>query len=174
MLVNNFDTEANFWKINPQLCIVDRFKKLYSEDKSKGKDTSSRIMWAIALVYDYHSKFFSLPLEDKHYLMSADVIGDKKFNWKKHQEYIDEYLKLTTTPAIRHLTEWNKKMDERTEYIRSLKYGSDDAEMIDKLMVSTGKLFDELNRLSDMLTKEGEMGIVKGGMVESSGEKGDI
>ena len=172
MIVNNFDINSNFWKANPQLIIPDAFNKLYESDK--GKDKSSKVMWAIALIYDPASKFFNLPLSERKKIILKDIFKDEKANIDEYKNQISLYEKLTITPAKRQLIEWNRIMDEKSELLRSLKYTTETWEMLEKMLASNTKLYDELNRISESLQKEGQEGVVKGGSVESAAEKGEI
>lgn len=154
--------------------IAEPFQKLYSEDKSKNHENSSRIMWAIALVCDTESKYFNLPDKEKRKIIARDYLKDDKFDFSKYREQMDLYEQLIFTSGQRQLSIWKRKMDEKTELLSHMVYSVDSAEFIEKLLVSNTKLFAELERISEQLVKEGESGIVKGGSEESASEKGDI
>lgn len=174
MILNNFEITANFWSINPQLVIPNDFNKLYESDKSKKKDDSSKLMWAIALIVDTESKFYNLSLKERKDIVARDYLKNTKFDWKTLDKQVTTYEKLILTPAQRQLSEWNRLMDEKNEYMKKLKYTGDTADEIEKRLLSNAKLFDELTRLSEMLQKEGEQGLVKGGVSESLSERGEI
>lgn len=174
MILNNFEVDSNFWKINPQLKIPEVFAKLYDSDKSKNKDESSKLMWAIALILDTESKFNNLSLDERKNLVAKDFLKNVKFNWKSLNDQMKLYTDLMTSPAQRQLQEWNRLMDEKSIYVRTLKYNATTADEIEKRLLSNGKLYEELNRLSKMLEKEGSTGVVKGGSEESLSEKGEI
>lgn len=174
MLTSNFEIEGNFWKLNPQLCVPEAFKKLYTKDTSKHKDESSRIMWAIAQVYDFNSKLQNLTLEERKELVAKDYLNNVKFKWENYKEQIEVYEKLSLTPAKRQLMLWNRFMDEKTAYMSTLKFNAASSEHITELLLSNGKLFTELDRLTAMLAEEGEGGKVKGGSMESLSEEGKI
>lgn len=169
-IVNNFSTDANFWDANPMLKLPLPFKELYDEDKSKNKNKSSRIMWAIALVYDPESKFINLPLPTRMLLVRDEFIGDTEFNFEDYLDQRTMYEELVLTPARRQLVEWNRIMDEKSALLRSMRYTKETWEMIEKMLISNVKLYDELERISESLEKEGNEGQVKGGAVESASE----
>ena len=173
-ILNNFDTKANFWQINPQLCIMEPLKTLYDADKSKSKEDSSKIMWAIALIVDPESKFFNLPLDQRRKLISKDYLQNPKFNFDDYKEHARFYELLSITPAKRQLVIWNTKLDEKTSLLEKMVYSVENAEFLEKLLASNSKLYSELERISEQLVKEGEFGIVKGGSEESISEKGEI
>jgi len=173
-ILNSFNIKANFWQVNPQLCAVDPLATLYNGDKSKDKSDSSKIMWAIALVFDIESKYFNIPLDDRKKIIARDYLKNDKFDFNKYKEYIEFYEKLTLTPARRHLIIWNNKLDEKTTFLEGLQYNEQTAELIEKLLISNTKLYAELERISEELVKEGDSGIVKGGSEESISEKGEM
>ncbi len=173
-ILNNFDIKANFWQVNPQLKIPAPFNKLYEDDKTKDKHSSSQIMWAIALTTDPSSKFFNITLEDRRTIIARDYLKDIKFDFNAYKECIDFYERMVLTPAQRQLTIWSKKLDEKTELLSRITYNESNSELIEKLLISNTKLFGELQRISEALVKEGEDGIVKGGSEESISEKGEI
>ena len=53
--------ENSFWDEFPELKIPSTFNELYTKDKSKDKNKSSRIMWAIHLHSHPESKLSNLP-----------------------------------------------------------------------------------------------------------------
>lgn len=171
-ILNNFATDVNFWKVNPQLIIPEVFNKLYKEDKSKDKADSSQIMWAIALIYDPESKFINIPLKDRKTLVLKDYLKNPK--QELPQKAVELYEHLNITPAKRQLIEWSRIMDEKSEFLRTKKYNEATWDMIEKMLSSNTKLYSELERISDMLEREGGEGVVKGGTMESASEKGDL
>ncbi len=161
-IVNSFTVTANFWEVNPQLVVV--FKDVYDTDKSKGKVNSSKNMWTIALIYDPESKFKNLPLEDRIKIIEENFCKIENIG------IIDKYKELVTTPAQRHLIQWNNVMEEKSKLLSTLKYDIDSWEVIEKMLIGNTKLYAELERIQDMLSKEGEEGIGRGGSVESASE----
>ena len=170
-ILNNFDTEANFWKINPQLVFPKEFSNLRGKDKSRDKKISSKIMWGITLLLDPDSKFSNIPFNDRKKMIARDYLQEKNFKWEGYKEAIGLYEKLILSPAKRQVNIWNKKMDEKTEYLESLTY-EEDSETIEKLLTTNAKLYAELDRITKQLEKEESEGITKGGVEESAVEKG--
>jgi hypothetical protein len=90
-ILKDFNIDLNFWKINPQLIIV--FDDLYEKDKSKDKITSSKIMWAIAMLYDPSDKnqFRNADFDVKKKAISDNYLKDKNFDWLLYVNEIDLY-----------------------------------------------------------------------------------
>ncbi len=182
-LVNSFETGKNFWSVNPQLQLAGAFRELYNTDTSRDKSVSSKIMWAIALVYDTESKFYNLPMKDRLRIIAVDFLEDAKFPWKTIQGQVDFFQEVCLTEAERTLTEWNQKMLERSKFIRDTKYTigildskgkyvGGTATIIDGMMANTKKLYDQYKQVMDDLAKEKGKGRVYGSATESATEKG--
>lgn len=163
-VLNTLDyVNQDFWKSNPNLLLIDEFEKFSKTENS------SDVMWAISLIYHPESTFKNLQMKDREKLVK------KKFNIKKLPEkIIKEFEKLTISPAKRQMIEWRRVLDEKTEFMSSLKYDKENWEMIEKMLQSNTSLFKEYQRISDLLEREGEEGVVKGEGMESASEKGLI
>jgi hypothetical protein len=168
-ILNNFNTTANFWDVNPQLRIA--FNDFFDKDKSKNKQDSSRVMWYVGLIHDPDSKFKNLPLQER----TSTIQGNLKIDLKLYDKLtIDDltnrYIDLVTTPAQRQLIQWNRIMDDKTQLLKSLKYDIANWETIEKMLTGNTKMYGELERIQDMLSKEGEEGITRGNTMESASE----
>ncbi len=171
MKIDNSKIGLNFWEVHPQLTLIGEFKYFYDKDKSKTKQKSSSIMWAIFLIYDPNSEFFTFSLEDKIAFVSKDFLG---FDFKEsdYKAIIDFYISTTLTPARRQLYVWNRKLDEKTAYLETLTY-EDDADIIEKLLISNKKLYDDYEAILKRIEQESQ-GKAQGGAEESLSEKGEI
>lgn len=173
-ILNNFDIKENFWKTNKQLVIPEQFSKFKYDDRSRDKEESSDIMWAIALLIDPDSKFVRLPLQQRKDIIAKDFLKKPKFDWDKYRDIIELYKKLMLTPAQRQLAIWEEKLDEKTQLMSETKYTIDNAELLEKLLGSNSKLFAELDRIKEQLERDEDLGSVKGGSIESASEIGII
>ena len=123
-ILDNFDTGVNFWKANPTFSVAGIFKEIYTQDKSKDKVDSSRLMWTIALIWDMGSRLFDLPEDgpdSKIDLLFRDFYGDPEFPVK--QKEVMENLKKTNeqiTENIGKIKE-EKKTVEFENWLNNLK-----------------------------------------------------
>jgi DNA repair ATPase RecN len=171
--VESWDTLANFWEVNPQLKVPAVFNKLYVEDKSKNKAHSSKLMWAIAYYADFDSKYRALSDGERQKLVAEDILKDPEFNWEQVSSYIKAWDMFKTVP-MKQMTEWERLMNEKTEYMKTLKYNSDTADEIEKRLLSNSKLYSEYEEIMSRLVQDGEGGTMLGGAMESLTEKGEI
>lgn len=186
-LIDGFDTDNNFWTANPQLGIVGPFKKLYTNDKSRGKAISSKLMWSVALIWDRGSKYFSQPESDKILLVFEDYFGDKNYyknNLEKITELKDFYIRLTETTAERTLSGIEAKLRERDAFLKDTHYDMGEkgergwqwgtVDTLDKMMANTKKLYDMYDESRKVVMEDLEKGSTKGDAAESLSDSGDI
>lgn len=175
-LLTNFELTANFWTLNPQLKIPKVFAELYKKDKSKDHSNSSQIMWAVAMLVDTSedNKFRHLNEEDKKSLIKTDYLSNELFDFTVYQEVIVQYTKLHMSKLEQELIKQENKLDERAMFIDETSYDLDTADKLDKLLLNTGKLYDQIKDLKDKIRAEQDSGTIRGGRIESATEKGLI
>ena len=171
-LLINFDTTVNFWSASPQMKIPKVFAELYKKDKSKDHSNSSQIMWAVAMLIDSSedNKFRHLNEEDKKLLIKTDYLNNESFDFDVYQEIIDQYIKLHMSKLEQELMKQESKLDERATFIDETPYDLDTADKLDKLLLNTGKLYDQIKDLKDKIRLEKDSGTTRGGMIKSATE----
>ncbi len=170
--VEIFDLESNFWKMNTHFLVPEVFRSFYDSDKSKGKEKSSKLMWAIALYTDFGSRFKQLSDSEKKELIEKDFYGEK-IKWESYAHLIKGW-ELFKTVMQRQIDQFERIMKEKEEYLETLKYNAANAEILEKLVLSNAKLYETYEKLQSKLAEEGDGGIVKGGSLESLSESGEI
>lgn len=191
--MSNFNTDDNFWVVHPELRCAGPFKKLYNSDKSRNKANSSKVAWAVKLIWDRKSMFYPLPEEgpdNKVDLVFEDFYGDKYY-FKKNQEKVEElrdfYYLTTETVARRTLRGIEEKLLERDRFLRKTPYdeGTEDDEIfdigdwakrietIDKMMERTQKIYDLYDKAVKTVEREEEQ-TTMGGAEESLTDSGEI
>lgn len=176
-LVLIFDSEQNFWELNPQFKVGLSFKELYKKDKSRNKKDSSALMWFIAYTNDLGSIFYNLPLQERYEIVGEDYMGDSNFyesNKDKLDPLIKDYLLLTTTAIDRQLIEWDRRLDDRTDFLAKTKYDLDNFDKLDKMNANTAAMFKNLDAIKEAQIKEQSGGDTKGGFKESLNDSGEI
>lgn len=162
--------ENNFWTTNPDLKIIKEFNDFYIKDKSKKKETSSRIMWAIDFAYNPESRFFNLP--NKTEIIAKDFLKNPKFKWEDVQNIIDIYVNIVLSDAERALVNWNEIMIMRDKSLKKLykqalevqHIGEVDTKVlkeIDTMLANTPKLFEDYKKIkkdyeNEKITKKGK------------------
>jgi len=181
-ITENFNTNNNFWDYAAQFKVVSPFKELYSSDKSRGKKSSSNIMWAISLCYHPASDLYNLPdKEDRVF----DMVKDKSFKLKDYEEQIELFKDMCLTQAQKSLESWDTRMRQRDVFLKDQEYNFDQyddlgktikgtADQLDKMAANTGKLYQEFFKIKKELNEEEQTAKGKGGKNLSLSDSGEI
>jgi len=177
-VVTSFSLDQDFWDSNPQLLLRQEFKDYHKADKSRGKKTSSTVMWWIALCYDLDrdNKWRGQTQEEKHLHLGTQLLEEPDFfnqNKKWLAPLIAAYIQMADTPGKRQLRSFTKKLDEKTEWLDGLHY-SDDPEAIEKALISNKNLYSSLATIEKQLNEEDGEGQGRGGATPSGADKGDF
>tara|TARA_R100001463_G_scaffold42850_1_gene89579 strand:+ start:3970 stop:4545 length:576 start_codon:yes stop_codon:yes gene_type:complete len=188
-LAKTWLVNENYWTLHPMVQEFGAFKKLYQKDKTKGKKESSKLMWGIAMLIDPHedNKLRTQPHTTRIKIINEDWF-DPGFNWD-HPEIvglIEAYKDFCLTISEKELVRYEKKLSQRGDFIDKTNYTLDSydessgkiikgtAAQLDKMMVDSGKIFDELEKIKEKIGKEDIEGQLKGGALESAADKGEI
>jgi hypothetical protein len=168
----NFDIDTDFYDENPHFKILSPFKRLW--DKSKKE--ASKQMWAIFLYCDGHpskNPLYNLGKEDRKREIEN---GYFKINWddKTVKECIEAWDTVVLTDAERSMKSWRDKLMERDEFLNSVSYDLDSAEMLDKLLANTPKLWEMFKKTRDEFLKEERELVGKGSRKMTLSEKAEI
>ena len=151
----NWNSDISYWIQNPQHKVI--FKDIYKRDTSRDKKKSSLFMWGVALIYHIESEIYTWEEDKKVDYAKRYVWGDKA------KDYGDDHIGISDrmrrlgggdTAALRQLREWERIMDDKTAFIRTLDYSKDTYRMIEEMLASNTKLYAEYDRIMDMVRKE--------------------
>jgi hypothetical protein len=194
-LINNFNTDENFWVVNPQFKNIQPFKGMHNSDRSRNKAATSKVMWYVAQITDSSEKnlFRNIVFEERVQLLAQDFMEEVDY-YDKNKDFLDSlikvYEKLHTTPALKALEEWNEKILERSQFIKNTPYEMDSYEMdertgkpvlvkgtakdLDAMMKNTKAIYDQYHQILASLDEESEESQVKGGQQLSLSDLGEI
>jgi hypothetical protein len=188
-LVAHWNPDENFWAINPAFKSVKIFRELFEADKTKGKAHSSKLMWAIAYYVDLHESnvWKNVSDSEKKKLIAEDYLGNTHFDFEDIEVHplVEEYENRVLTIAQKELRRYEKKLSQRGDFLEKTTYTMDEyddngkiikgtATQLDKMMVDSGKIFDQLANIKAKLEKEDAEGALRGGAAESVGETGAL
>lgn len=167
--LDNYDINTNFWEVNKQFKLS--FKDLYDKDKSKCKEVSSKVMWLVAFTCEESDNTYSdIPFAERPTFLAKELGVTRPSDI---DDLINKYLAIRTSYIQRKLINWKKQIDERDEYLNNLKWNDDNAEMKDKLMANTDKLYKQYFTIEKELSKESNTRDL-GGKEVSLSDKGEI
>ena len=172
----NWDRDIMYWTANPQHKLV--FTELYKGDTTKDKQRSACFMWGLSLLYNIESEIYDWRFDDRLEFVQKSIWKDYASDFKKmHEKYSTRMGRIDggDTPGMRQLKEWNRIMDEKTKFISTQSYSKDTYRMLEEMLASNSKLFDEYERIEQILMKENIVGDkTRGGSEESLLEKSKL
>jgi len=166
--------DDNFWSMNPELKVPEKLGEFHKKDKSLNKKDSSKIMWAIYMLTHKDSIYNDLPIREKRELITRDFLREPKFDWSKLKDVIKAFEDTTLTVLGKQVMEFKRLLDERAEYMKTVKFNLSTRKDITEMMLETNKLAKEYDFLVSRLNLESDEGEIKGGEMESLNDKGLI
>ena len=162
----NYQSDQDFFESNPQLEIT------FGEIKDLYPDSYTKVMWAIALDAHPKSIYRNVSTQERRGLIEKEYLNES-IKWKELESYIETFNKLVLTQKERFLVEWEKKLEERQQFIAAIPYNEETYEILDKMMASTEKMWKQyLICLKDVSDEAKEQ--TQGNFVESASESGQI
>lgn len=184
-ILENYTPEANFWEVNPQFTAINPFRQLWKGDKSRGKGTTSKLMWAIALVF--HPKSDLYHITESKYLIAKDLLGVKEKDadkfWKDNKYLTDAFVDAALTQAEKSLIAWENRLKDRDEFLSNQHYTfgytdengieyKDNTKALDDMAAKTAKLYEEYFKIRKELNEE--EAIKKNSKIKSPTASGEI
>jgi hypothetical protein len=181
-VLKNFDDKQNFWQVNPHFKLLGAFKEFYKNDRSRGKEESSRIMWAVAFRLDpsENNIYRNLSDDDKCKYLAKDFLKNEKFDWDTYSPIIDFYKSMILTQAQKSLISWNEILEMRDKqlkgwYKEALK--SKDIGLIvelDKIVALTAKFYQDYKKIKEDFDVEETAVRGSGNKIKSLTDSGEI
>lgn len=123
---------------------------------SKYKPTiSSKVMWALLLYHHPSSLYYSLDPQSKISLIEEEYLHSPLI-LKDHEKVTEELLSILLSKPQRLLKSWEKKLEERDEFINSVSYSPTTYEMIDKMLSLTPKMWEQYLKIQSQVAEENE------------------
>ena len=170
IFIRSFNINLNFWEENPHAVYV--FKNFYNSDNSKEKNWSSKIMWAIALLFHPRSDYANIEFLDRLKFVKDDYLVNEIFDIDAHDEIIKIFKTHCLTREQRFLSNLAKKLDERDAYLESLPYTIDNFETLEKALKNSKDIMNQYLTVKSLVEQEDD--VTFGSIVESASEKGEI
>jgi hypothetical protein len=164
-LLKTFDEKQNFWQLYPQFKILGSFKELYESDKTKSKDFSSKVMWAIAFRLDPSETNVYRNIADdvRAELLAKDFIQSKDFKWDDYSKQMELYKDSILTQSQKSLITWNEIMSLRDRELKDFYRNALETKDIglivelDKILALTTKFFLDYKKIKEDVDKDQEL-----------------
>jgi len=166
-ILESYTPDTNFWEANPQFTAVEPFKQLYRGDKSRGKGTTSSLMWSIALAF--HPKSDMYYITDAKERIAIDRLGVKEKDvdkfWEDKKELTDAFVDAALSQAEKSLVAWETRLKNRDKFLAVQEYTfgftdengreyRDNTKQLDDMMAKTAKIYDEYLATKKKLEEE--------------------
>lgn len=156
-----FTEKDNFWEHNPSYVYI--FNDFYNSDKTRNKEKSSKIMWAIYFRVHPKSDFYNL--SDKDNIIKTKWLKDPEFNWSSYDAIISLFKETSMTQAEKSLVEWDIMLKKRDDFMHDQDFTLDyyneagkivkgTADQLDKMLANTSKLYAEYFKIQKELSDE--------------------
>lgn len=175
------DTKTSFWKNFPELKYAPIIGDLYTKDKTKDKNKSSKIMWGIYMCEMPDSKLYNRP--NKYTEVEQRFLKGEGFEFDDNQPLLESFRESALSDADRALTDWNDLMSLRrtnlrrlyTESIVGKKAKDIDVKALkelDAMLAATPKLFDDYKKVKADFVEQ--LVHKKGSKFKSSSDNDDL
>lgn len=150
------------------LTSLNNFKESSKELRFFFPNTEDEYLYALCLIHHPSSPLASLPLADRISYVKERL----NYSFPLKEEDVETLTKYALSAAQRALSNWLKVLHQREEFIASLPYDKENAELKDSMLARTPKLWEDYRRVLRQLEEEDAS--VQKGTTESLLEKGLI
>lgn len=172
----NFSEKQNFWDLNPHIIYVAPFADLYTRDKSKNKEQSSKDMWCILWLTDPDeeiNKYYRIPKDERLEIC-------KTFNPNFDPTDIDIEDCLNRYPHLCLSADELAYKDQKDQLIEIRNFLSkqeitlDNVEQVIKLKAMLPKIYADFEKIEKQFVKTKSENRIHGGRKQTVRERGGI
>jgi hypothetical protein len=174
-VLSNYEEGKNFWKLYPSYKAPKLYKQLHTNDKSKGKSASSKLMWALHFLFDKSedNPYKGLDRSDRFDVVTEDIIGDSEFDWDKYKDEIAFSENIMLTEVEKTYYAYVEFMEKRRSLMEEEqdKMTLESLQSLDNAIKRNKENLAELTRLKGIVENQSEEGRTKGDIIESARER---
>ena len=145
--------DKSFWDEYPDFMAIKEFADLR---KKHGNDVeTSKVMWALYLIYHPKSVYATQPIAVRINTVEKNFLESPGFFERNPglSVCIDAYVQLTTHVTAYVVQGLRNKLFEREMLIAETPYNRKNADFLDKLILNTDKVLNELDKAEARLSK---------------------
>lgn len=175
-ITKTMNGEENFWELNPHMIHVSPFADLYTRDKSKNKEQSSRDMWCVVWMVDPDeeiNKYYRIPKDQR-----LDVC--KSYNPKFDPEDLDiedcinQYPYLCLSADELAYKQQKDQLIEISQFLATQEIAMDTIADIIKLKSLLPKIYQDFEKIEKSFIKTKASTRVFGQRSLNMRERGDL
>lgn len=133
---------------------------LFKAEYERGID--SGIMWGIYYLTHPDSEYAALDTASAKAIIKQDIVGTKTkaardftFDMPLYEDIILKMQNFFLPKPKKLLRNWEKKLEERDDFIASQPYNQDTFEMLDKMMSASSRMWDQYLKVQRAVDNEG-------------------
>lgn len=139
---------------------VEEFKTLLDT-----KGLGNKAMLWVALFCDYDSLYRHFTESERARMISSSIFND--YDWKglKNKKIalaIDKYKALQFDPLDAQLNVFNEKINQYTEFLKTVNISEDNAADMQKVMIGIDKMLSTRQKLLDAIERRGDRTKISG------------
>jgi len=172
----DYSENQNFWDLNPLMINVDPFRQLYSKDKSKNKEVSSKHMWCIVWMSDPDeevNKYYRVPLEERLEICK-NFNKDFSLTDKLIEPCLEKYPYLCLSADELAYKQQKDQLIEISKFLSQQEISFDTVESIIKLKSMLPKIYADFEKVEKLFIKTKSENRIHGGRKQTVRERGGI
>lgn len=131
----------------------------------EGRERLEMLLYSLELIYDVESKFYKLGYNDRVKEISRHIYGDEGLLgviMGGNNELVNDIERLYDVIELRYLRAWEKKVEERINFLENVNYSISNAKLIDELMLRSKEILEQKKNIKSLIIQE-KKGKIKGG-----------
>jgi len=154
-ITKDYSDKENFWEINPHMVYVEPFATLYSQDKSKKKEQSSKDMWCVLWMTDPDEQVNKYYRIQKPERLEVCKVFNPAFDETNFliQECMDKYDYLCLSADERAYKLQKDQLIEITQFLSQQVISFDNIKDIIDLKAKLPKIYLDFEKAEKMFIK---------------------
>lgn len=173
----NKNSSGNFWDLNPHMIYVEPFSHLYSADKSKDKDKSSKDMWCILWLTDPDeevNKYYRIVDREERIDICKAFNPEFDVDHPQIQASLERYPYLCMNADELAYKLQKDQLIEISQFLSNQPIQMDTIKDIIDLKAKMPKIYQDFEKIDKLFQKNKSEQRIFGGRKQTARERGQI
>jgi len=158
-MIRIIDLKDNKVIINPECLVIEPFKSIWFNDKSKDKVNAYNAITYIWYFASFKSPFFQHDDVTKDELIRTHILKGVDFKVNKEiKEAINVFYKIHDTPSLKLFRAVQDSISKMNEFFQNVEYNEDSITKIQKAIIDMPKMQEAVQIAMDNCNKEQSSG----------------
>lgn len=158
-----FELDNNYPILQAELLMVPEFKKIWSRDKSKSKDTAKTELAYIYFMFDIKSPYLAYSDEEMEERICKDLFGKEAYKPDPDlMKAIEKFLEMAETPSTGLLKDARSAVSEVRKFLRTVDLSERNKmgmpiykpKEVTSALGDLDKVVDNLQKIEERINKE--------------------